>query len=90
MRVGFDHSDGLTAKGGTLTGFEVAGSDHKFVPASASIDGANIVVSASQVKMPVYVRYAWANFSTANLYNSAGLPASTFSSENTIDAGTVR
>ncbi len=90
MRVWFDHGDGLTAKGGTLTGFEVAGSDHKFVPASASINGANIVVSTSQVTSPVYVRYAWANFSTANLYNSAGLPASTFSSENTIDAGTVR
>jgi len=90
MRVWFDHSEGLTAKGGTLTGFEVAGSDHKFVPAGASIDGANIVVSAPQVKIPVYVRYAWANFSTANLYNSAGLPASTFSSENTMDAATVR
>jgi sialate O-acetylesterase len=90
MRVWFDHSDGLTAKGGNLTGFEVAGEDHKFLPASANIDGANIIVTAPQVKTPVYVRYAWANFSTANLYNGAGLPASTFSSENTIDAGTVR
>jgi len=90
MRVWFDHGDVLTTKGGALTGFEVAGSDHKFVPASASIDGADVVASASQVNKPVYVRYAWANFSTANLYNSAGLPASTFSSENTLDAGTVR
>jgi sialate O-acetylesterase len=90
MRVWFDHSDGLTAKGGTLTGFEVAGSDHKYVPAGAKIDGDTVVASAPGVETPVYVRYAWANFSTANLYNSAGLPAPTFSSENAIDAGTVR
>jgi sialate O-acetylesterase len=90
MRVWFDHGEGLTAKGGALVGFEVAGSDHEFVPATAKIDGSQIVVSAAEVKMPKYVRYAWANFSTANLCNSAGLPASTFSSENTLDAGTVR
>ena len=87
MRVWFDHSAGLTAKGGPLTGFEIAGDDHKFLPANAKIDGSEVVVSVPEVKMPKYVRYAWANFSTANLYNSAGLPASTFSSENTIDAG---
>ncbi len=90
MRVWFDHSEGLTAKGGGLIGFEIAGSDHKFVPASARIDGDEVLVSAPEVKMPKYVRYAWANFSTANLYNSAGLPASTFSSENTLDAGTIK
>ena len=90
MRVWFDHGEGLTAKGGGLIGFEVAGSDHKFVPATAKIDGSQIVTSATEVKIPKYVRYAWANFSTANLYNSAGLPASTFSSENTMDAGTIR
>ena len=50
MRVWFDHSEGLTAKGGALTGFEVAGDDHKFVPATAKIDGSEVVVSASQVK----------------------------------------
>jgi sialate O-acetylesterase len=90
MRVWFNHSDGLTTKGGGLIGFEVAGNDHKFVPANAKIDGGEVVVTAPEIKSPSYVRYAWANFSTANLYNSAGLPASTFSSENAVDAGTVR
>ncbi len=88
--VWFDHGEGLTAKGGTLTGFEVAGADHKFVPGQARIDGDHLVVSAAAVKAPLYVRYAWADFSTANLYNRAGLPASTFSSENAIDAGSSR
>ena len=91
MRVLFDHSEGLKSKGGALTGFEIAGDDHKFVPASAAIEyGHDVVVSAPQVKSPKYVRYAWANYSTANLYNGAELPASTFSSESTVDAGTVR
>ena len=35
----FDHAKGLMAKGGELTGFEVAGADGKFVPATAAIEG---------------------------------------------------
>ena len=87
IRVWFDHAEGLTAKGGDSTGFEVAADDHKFVAATAKIDGQTIVAAAPGVKSPKYVRYAWANAPTANLYNRAGLPASTFSSENAIDAG---
>jgi len=90
MRVWFDHAGGLTAKGEAPTGFETAGDDHKFVPASAKIDHDQVVVSSPDLKTPKYVRYAWANYSTANLYNNAGLPASTFSSESTEDAGALR
>jgi sialate O-acetylesterase len=90
IRVWFDHADGLTAKDGSPQAFEVAGADHHFVAATAKIDGSTIVVGADGVKASKYVRYAWANAPTANLYNAAGLPASTFSSETTVDAGTVR
>jgi sialate O-acetylesterase len=90
LEVWFDHSDGLNAKRGALTGFEIAGDDHKFVAASAKVDGEKVVVTAPQVKAPKYVRYAWANYSTANLYNRAGLPASTFTSESATDAGVAR
>ena len=84
LRVWFDHSaDRLTAKGGPLEGFEVAGQDRHFEPATARIDGATVVVTASEIQTPVYVRYAWANAPVANLLNSAGLPASTFTSEST-------
>ena len=62
MRVWFDHSSGLVAKGGALTGFEIAGDDHKFVPASAKIDHDEVVVSAPEVKTPRYVRYVMAEF----------------------------
>lgn len=83
VRVWFDHSAGLAPKGSTLTGFEVAGTDHQFQPGKARIDGTTVVVSSSEVPKPAYVRYGWANVSDANLYNSAGLPASTFTSEAT-------
>jgi sialate O-acetylesterase len=84
LRVWFDHADGLVAKGGALTGFEVAGDDGKFVTATAQIDGQSIIVSSSSVKSPKYVRYGWENSPVLNLYNSAGLPASPFTSERDI------
>ncbi len=80
LRVWFDHASGLKGKGGALRGFEIAGLDGKYVPASADIDGSSIVVSSPQVSTPVAVRYAWADNPDANLYNSAGLPASPFRS----------
>jgi sialate O-acetylesterase len=84
LRIWFDHvGSSLSAKGGSLQGFEVAGQDHRFVAASARLDGATVVVSAATLQTPVYVRYAWANATKGNLYNSAGLPASTFTSEDT-------
>jgi sialate O-acetylesterase len=81
MRVWFDHGAGLTSKGGSLTGFEIAGPDKQFVPATATIQGSSVLVTNDAVKNPQYVRYAWQNVTDANLYNGAGLPASTFTSE---------
>jgi len=81
MRVWFDHAKGLTARGGELAGFEIAGADKQFVPATARIDGASVEVKSVGVKNPEYVRYGWENVTTGNLYNAAGLPASTFTSE---------
>ncbi|MGI8772473.1 MAG: sialate O-acetylesterase [Acidobacteriaceae bacterium] len=81
MRVWFDHASGLFARGGTAEGFEVAGDDGRYVAATARIEGATVLVSSAQVPQPRYVRYAWANAPQANLYNAAGLPASTFTSE---------
>lgn len=81
IRAWFDHAKGLTAKGGPVTGFEVAGRDGKFVPASATIDGSTVIASAPDVAAPVYVRYGWANSPQCNLFNADGLPASPFASE---------
>ena len=87
MRVWFDHvAGGLVARGGALTGFEVAGLDHRFVPATARIVGDTVWVSSPVVPHPVYVRYGWANAPALNLYNRAGLPASPFTTEENIPA----
>jgi len=81
IRVWFEHhAKGLTAKGGAVTGFEVAGTDGKFVQATATIDGNTVVASSPLVAEPVYVRYGWANSPECNLFNGEGLPASPFTS----------
>ncbi|MHC4169424.1 MAG: sialate O-acetylesterase [Planctomycetota bacterium] len=72
----------LIAKGDELAGFAVAGADRKFVWADAKIAGETLVVSSAEVKAPVAVRYAWAPNPNCNLYNSAGLPASPFRTDD--------
>ena len=82
LRVWFSHhAKGLAAKGGELTGFEVAGRDGQFSPATAAIDGNAVLVTSPAVAEPVLVRYGWANSPQCNLFNGIGLPASPFTSE---------
>jgi sialate O-acetylesterase len=82
MRIWFDHAkNGLAAHGPQLAGFEIAGVDGKFVPATARIDGSTVIAEAQQVTQPKAVRYAWPGWTDANLFNKEGLPASTFTSE---------
>lgn len=79
IRLRFSHAEGLhTVDGAKVEGFAVAGSDGKFVWASAKIEGKEVVVWSNSVAHPTAVRYAWADNPAANLYNSAGLPASPF------------
>ncbi len=78
-RIRFRHAEGgLSAKGGTLSGFAVAGKDRRFVWADARIEGDSVVVSSPQVDGPAIVRYAWADNPPATLVNGAGLPARPF------------
>jgi sialate O-acetylesterase len=79
MHVWFQNAAGLQFRG-TPEGFEVAGPDGIFVPANAHIDGETVTVESPAVPNPQYVRYAWPNFPKATLFNGAGLPASTFTS----------
>jgi len=83
IRIRFTHADGLTAKGGPLKWFQIAGADQNFVDADAAIDGDTIVVKSPQITKPVAVRYAWDDYPEgANLYNAAGLPAPPFRTDN--------
>ena len=81
VTVKFTHvGQGLAFKNGDkLQGFSIAGADKKFVWADAVIDGDSVVVSSKSVPVPAVVRYAWSNtFPWANLFNTDGLPAQPF------------
>jgi sialate O-acetylesterase len=78
LRLWFDHAEGLTAPGGRVKGFEIAGADREYVAAEARIEGATVVISSPEVATPVHARYGWTDYPDCNLYNAAGLPASPF------------
>jgi sialate O-acetylesterase len=79
----FSHvGGGLVAKGGPLTGFTVAGEDHKFHNAEAEIRDDKVVVWSKEVEKPVAVRFGWANYPVVNLWNKDGLPASPFRTDD--------
>jgi sialate O-acetylesterase len=81
IRVWFDHVEGLNAHDRPLGEFELAGEDRHFVPAGSRIEGNTVIVSSASLRHPVFVRYGWNSVVTHFLYNAAGLPASTFTSE---------
>ncbi len=85
VRAWFSHAEGLAPKTGAVTGFEIAGADRKYVPAEARVEVVNgqqtVVASAASVASPVYIRYGWTPVVTGFLYNRAGFPLGTFTSE---------
>ena len=76
--ITFAHADGLKAASGELKGFAIAGSDQKFVWATAKVEKDRVVVSSDAVPEPAAVRYGWAANPKCNLVNGAGFPASPF------------
>jgi len=84
VRISFKYTnDGLkTNDGQAVKGFAMAGLDHKFHWADATIEGNEVVVTCPEVSFPVAVRYAWANNPVCNLYNGAGLPTSPFRTDD--------
>lgn len=70
-------------KFGYLKGFEIAGEDKAFYYAKADIVGDKVVVYHPKGVKPIAVRYAWADApDDANLYNTDGLPASPFRTDD--------
>jgi sialate O-acetylesterase len=69
---------GRDGKDVVVKGFEIAGADGNFKPATATIEGGSVVVSSLEVPHPVAVRYSWGINPDGNLYGCNGLPASPF------------
>ncbi len=83
IRLYFNYvGSGLIGKGDTtLTHFEIAGADKKYVKAEAVIDDSTVVVYNKKISNPLKVRFGWNLTSVPNFYNKEGLPASPFRTE---------
>jgi sialate O-acetylesterase len=84
LTLRFDHVEGglKAAKGEKLSGFAVAGEDHRFAWAEARIESDRVIVKSAEVPAPVAVRYGWSDLPTCNLCNGEGLPAAPFRSDD--------
>lgn len=77
--VSFDAgAEQLVASSEGLQEFELIYPDGLVKEVVAKIEGNNIILKNESTQNPVAVQYAWKNGSKASLFNSAGLPASTF------------
>jgi sialate O-acetylesterase len=84
IEVSFRYADkGLVLIGGTRgNGFQIAGADHVFRSANVVVRGSKLLVSNPDVPKPEAVRYAFSNTPDATLFNTDGLPASSFRTDS--------
>ncbi len=83
VKLTFNHAEnGLTTYGKELTHFEVAGRNKRFYPATKAFITKKGITVISPMNDPVAVRYAFKDFVTGELYNTEGLPASSFRTDN--------
>jgi sialate O-acetylesterase len=79
----FDNAiNGLASLGKELSCFEVAGANKRFWPATAFITNAGVTLYSPSVAKPVAVRYAFRDFIIGDLFNTEGIPASSFRTDN--------
>ncbi len=82
--LSFDYADGgLVVK--EINGennFLIAGNDKVFKKARVEIQNDKLIVYSESIENPVAVRYCWDNISEGTLFNKAGLPASSFRTDN--------
>ena len=79
MVIEFDHANGLqTTNSAPPSGFQLAGNDQVWHPATASIKGSTVELEAEGLATPAFVRYAFAGKPAVNLVNGVNLPAYPF------------
>ncbi len=83
IRILFDNlSGGLVSKDKDLNEFYIAGTDQKFLFASARIEGNTVIVWNKAVKDPVAVRFGFSNTSIPNLFSKDGMPVNMFRTDS--------
>ncbi|WP_111708503.1 sialate O-acetylesterase [Lutibacter citreus] len=83
--ISFKEADlGITSLGKPLTDFEISGEDGIYHPAEAKIiiKEKTVQVWSDKVSKRKNVRYGWNSYIEGCLFNTAGLPASAFSTES--------
>lgn len=79
IRIQFNDAEaGLMSKNGPPTGFYIAGTDHNFLPATASIEGSTVLVWNDRLTQPTAVRFGFDNTASPNLFGKNGLPVNLF------------
>lgn len=79
----FDYAPlGVFNYGKALNGFQVAGKDKIFHSAEAKIVKGQLTIWSDAVKNPVAVRYGWSDWVDGSLFNTSGLPASSFRTDD--------
>ncbi|MCQ2402150.1 MAG: hypothetical protein MJ202_00270 [Lentisphaeria bacterium] len=80
LRVHFLFGEGLhTDAEGPVKGFDIAGEDGNYVPATAEIQADEVILSAEGIAKPVSCRYnAVTDMPEGHLLNAANLPALSF------------
>ena len=82
--LSFDNApNGIISRYERLDEFQIAGSNRIFSPATAFVNrNGTLTVMAPEVTEPVAVRYAFRNCPQATLFNTEGLPASSFRTDD--------
>ena len=76
-------ADGLTVLEDRPQSFYIAGKDRVFHPAtSVKVEGSSVLVSNKKIAHPMAVRYGWSDAVITTVYNAAGLPASSFRTDD--------
>jgi len=79
IKLNFDYAGlGLINKISKKNQFEISGSDKKYYKANIKVNKDHVFVSSNYVREPKYIRYAWSDTPSPTLFNSEGLPASSF------------
>lgn len=83
VKLTFDNAQyGIMSTGKELQCFEIAGTNNRFYPAKAFVTNAGITLTSQWVNEPVAVRYAFKDFIIGDLFNTEGIPASSFRTDD--------
>ncbi|MRI01300.1 sialate O-acetylesterase [Kriegella sp. EG-1] len=83
ITISYKDAKGLkTTDGNSPLAFWLTDDSKNWHPAESKIKGEKIVLTSSQVKHPLYFRYAFSAKPKVNLINELGLPARPFRSDN--------